>query len=304
MHANSNDRLAVTYAVLTVALWSTVATAFKLALRHVDVFQLLLISSLTATLCLYLILVFRGRRGTPWKQSRRTYLHALALGALIPFAYYLVLFGAYSLLPAQVAQALNYTWAIALMLLSVPLLQHRLTRSDVIGALISYSGVVLVCTGGTAISGGSLSTAGISLALISTVIWALYWIAKTRDPLEPVVSLFLSFLFGLPWVAAACLFLSDLRSINASGAAASVYVGLVEMGFSYVFWLMALRHASRAARISTLVFLSPFLSLVLIRYVLSEAIALTTIGGLILVVAGLLIQKLFETAARRVPNPA
>ncbi|MEM7020116.1 MAG: DMT family transporter, partial [Pseudomonadota bacterium] len=156
-----NTRAAYIYAISAVLLWSTVATAFKVSLRYLDVPQLLFISSLTATLCLFAILCVQGKLRTIFEQSRAVYSRALLLGLLNPFAYYLILFKAYDLLPAQVAQPVNYTWAIMLMLLSVPLLSQRLNGMDILAALISYGGVVVICTVGPGLSGESLSILGI-----------------------------------------------------------------------------------------------------------------------------------------------
>ncbi len=48
----SNDRRALLYALSAVVFWSTVATAFKIALRYLDVFQLLLVASTTSAVLL------------------------------------------------------------------------------------------------------------------------------------------------------------------------------------------------------------------------------------------------------------
>ena len=137
----SRQHKAYLFALSAVLLWSTVATAFKISLRHLDVFQLLLVASVMATLCLLLIVLVTGRIRLLANQGIRDYLRLACLGILNPFCYYLVLFKAYDLLPAQVAQALNYTWAITLMLLSVPILKHRITRFDYIATVICYTGV-------------------------------------------------------------------------------------------------------------------------------------------------------------------
>ena len=51
----------------------------------------------------------------------------------------------------------------------------------------------------------------ILLSLVSTVIWALYWIGNARSPLEPVLGLFCNFAAGLPLVlAATCIVKSQL----------------------------------------------------------------------------------------------
>ncbi len=283
-----DDRLAVLFALLAVALWSTVATAFKISLRHLDVPQLLLVATFTATACLYLVLAFTRRATLPWQQTRDAWRRAFLLGLLNPLAYYLILFQAYALLPAQVAQALNYTWAIALMLLSVPLLGATLRGGDLLAAVVCYGGAVVICLGRGDVAGG-IDPLGVALG--STVIWAGYWIGKAGDPLDPVLSLFLSFLCSCPCVVVAWWLLSGNGHFPASGLWGGLYVGVFEMGVTYVFWLLALRRASTPGRVSTLIYLSPFLSLWFIHYTLGEAIARTTLMGLTLIIAGLLLQQ-------------
>ena len=286
----TNQHKAYLFALSAVLLWSTVATAFKISLGYLDVFQLLLVASVTATLCLLLVVLVTGRMKFLADVGARDYLRLAGLGILNPFCYYLVLFRAYDLLPAQVAQALNYTWAITLMLLSVPVLKHRITRFDCMATVTCYSGVLVICFSGGQFPAGELSTMGIFLALGSTVIWAFYWLLKTKDHVEPVTGLFISFLFSIPFIAAACWLLSDPISLGLSGVMAGIYVGLFEMGVTYILWLAALRLSAATAKVSTLIFLSPFLSLIFISRILGEAIAVTTIMGLGLIVGGLLVQ--------------
>ncbi len=285
-----DDRFALLLALAAALLWSTVATAFKLSLRYLDVVQLLLLASVVSSICLYLILLGRGMGAAPWRRTRRDYLRCALLGLLNPFSYYLVLFQSYHLLPAQIAQAVNYTWAITLTLLSVPLLKHRIHRREWTALIISYAGVVIVCLGRGGVPSGSLSMTGIALALGSTVLWALYWIGKAGDPLDPVVSLFLSFLFSLPFTAALCMTVSSLPHWSL-GWVGAMYTGLFEMGVTYVLWLGALRCASSPARVSNVIFLSPFVSLVFIHYLVGEQIPAATVGGLGLIVGGLLMQR-------------
>jgi len=285
-----NQTKAYAYALTTVLLWSTVASAFKLSLRHVDHFQLLLYASAVSILVLSVILVAQGRWRLVWSYSGRQYAQSLALGLLNPFLYYLVLFKAYDLLPAQEAQPLNYTWALTLAFLSVPLLGQRLALRDVLAGLVSYSGVVVISVRGD-VSGLHFSDPlGVALALGSTVIWALYWIYNAKDKRDPVAGLWLNFVFGFPFVVAACWLFSDLWVASLPGLLGAAYVGTFEMGVTFGCWLMALRLAASAAQVGYLIFISPFLSLVFISLLVGEVIRLTTFAGLGLIVAGLVVQ--------------
>ncbi len=278
------------YAILAVFLWSTAATAFKLSLRVLDPIQLLFYAVLTSAIALGIILIAQGKGSAVFLCTRRQYLQSLGLGVLNPCAYYLVLLRAYDLLPAQEAQPLNYTWAIALALLSIPLLNQKLTAWDVVGGAVSYAGVFVISTRGDVMGVRFSNPLGVALALFSSVLWALYWIFNKRDARDPVVGLFLNFVFALPVVFAICVAFSDVRA-DLLGVCGAVYVGLFEMGIAFVLWLSAMKRADRAARIGNLIFLSPFLSLVFIHFLVGEDILPSTYIGLTLIIAGLIVQQ-------------
>ena len=291
------QNLAYVYAISAVLLWSTVASAFKISLRHLDVWQLLFVSSLAACICLLCILLFQKKQSLLFELNRNDLVRLLAFGLLNPFCYYLILLKAYDLLPAQVALALNYTWAITLMLLSIPILKHKVTPQDLLATVICYSGIVVICFGNNRSAGEALSYAGVALALLSTLIWALYWLCKTKDKVDAVAGLFVSFAFSLPFIAIACFVFSDYSSINTAGILGGIYLGVFEMGISFVFWLLAMQHTSSTAKISTFIFLSPFLSLFMIQTIVGEIIADTTVYGLILIICGLFIQGKWQRAS-------
>jgi drug/metabolite transporter (DMT)-like permease len=293
-----DQRRAYLCALGAVLLWSTVASAFKLSLRYVDYAQLLLYSSLTAIVVLGAVLLATRRLGEVLNCTRAECAKSAALGFLNPFLYYAVLFKAYDLLPAQVAQPLNYTWAIALALLSIPILKQRIGAREIGGGLVSYAGVIVISTRGDILSLSFADPLGVGLALGSTVVWALYWIYNTKDRRDPAVRLFLNFVFGLPFVLAYCLVVSDVRVTSAAGLAGAVYVGVVEMGIAFVLWLSALRLSENTAKVGNLIFISPFVSLFFIRALVGEEILRATVVGLVLVVAGIVLQRV------RRPEPA
>jgi len=231
-------------------------------------------------------------------------VHASAVHALgaprvpAPFLYYLVLFKAYDLLPAQIAQPLNYTWGIVLPLLSIPLLKQRIAAREIVAGLICYAGVVVISTRGNLLGMRFAEPLGVALALGSTIVWALYWIGSTRDERDPVLGLFLTFVFALPFSLGACLVLSDVRVASVAGLVGAAYVGVIEMGTAFILWLMALRLSANTAKVGNLIFISPFLSLVLIHVVVGERILVSTVFGLALIVGGLLVQGLGKGARR------
>ncbi|MFC4258250.1 DMT family transporter [Marinobacter lacisalsi] len=286
-----NQRLAMLSGLGAVLLWSTVATAFKLTLGYYTPLQMLLMACLTSIGVLALILSVQGRLAGVFRLSRRQYLQSLALGLINPFLYYLLLFGAFDRLPAQEAQPINYTWALVLAYLSVPFLGHTLRVTDILAGLVCYGGVVVIATRGNLSDLSFSDPVGVALAIASTLVWASYWILATRDRREPVAGLLLNFLFGLPFIFAITWWQDGLPPLASAGFAGSLYVGTFEMGLAFVLWSRAMKLATNTARVSNLIFISPFLSLVFIYLILGEVILASTWVGLILIVAGLWVQQ-------------
>lgn len=289
-----NQRKATVLALVAVGLWSTVAVAFKLSLRHLAPLQLVAYATLFATLVLVFRVGTQRRLNELWPRFRQQPQLFLLLGLLNPFIYYLILFQAYDLLPAQQAQTINYTWAITLGLLSIPFLNRPYGRRDGLGALLGYAGVVIIATRGDVLSLNIDSPIGVALALLSTLVWAAYWILNTRMDADPLLGLSICFLCGLPFTLGACAVFSEIGTVNLYGLLGAAYVGLFEMGITFVIWLVALKTAANIARISNLIFLSPFLSLVLISIVLDETIVPATFVGLALILSGTLVQQLWR----------
>ena len=285
------------FAILAVLCWSTSPTAFKLGLRFQDSYQLLTGASITSFLVLGLILL-PGRRFMNLSGfSLRDFGFSALMGLLNPLAYYLILFKAYSFLPAQVAQPLNMIWPIVLVLISIPLLRQKIGWKSIGAMILSFSGVVLVSIQGGTAGKVPQNRLGIFLALSTSLIWAVYWIYNARDKKDPVVRLFLNFLFGSVYLVLGGLFRGELFASTVEAWYTVLYIGIFEMGVTFVLWITAMQYAPTTDRISNLVYMAPFLNLVWVRLVLREEIFLTTVYGIILLVAGILIQNMIRRHA-------
>ncbi|MCB1699574.1 MAG: DMT family transporter [Halioglobus sp.] len=287
----NTDRQALMYGLAAVLFWSTVATAFKLALRELDVLQLLAYSVCFSALALLLINWWQGRLALLREYASATPAYFLVMGLVNPVIYYLVLLHCYDLLPAQQAQAINYTWAITLALLAVPILGHKLNRRDVLALVMGYSGVLIIATRGQVLQLRFDSLAGVGLALLSTLIWAGYWLASTRNQRDPVACLCINFLVAAPVALALCALFSNLALPGWQGLAGAAYVGLFEMGVTFALWSTALRLSSGVSRVGNLIFLAPLVSLVFIATILGEPIHPATLVGLALIIPGVLLQQ-------------
>tara|TARA_B100001063_G_scaffold247154_1_gene290643 strand:- start:2511 stop:3392 length:882 start_codon:yes stop_codon:yes gene_type:complete len=286
-----NEHRAFKLGLSAVMLWSTVATAFSISLRYLTPLQLVALASAVSWCFLSLRLLQPARWQALRATAMRDRLFGLAMGWLNPALYYLVLFAAYDRLPAQEAMAINYSWGITLALIAAPLLGQKLSLYSLLTSGISYFGIVVIATRGEPEALNFAQPEGVALALLSTLIWSLYWVINARKEIDPEVQLFLNFTGALPLLAALVWYQGAAAPVSWQGWAGAVYVGLFEMGFAFVLWMGAMQATRSTIRISSLIFLSPPVSLLFIWLIAGEALRPYTLVGLLLILLGLWLQR-------------
>lgn len=279
------------YALCSVVLWSTVATAFKLGLQTLSPLYLILTASVFSLLTFFVVILIQGKLKELFNVSISGLGKSALLGALNPFGYYLILFQAYSLLPAQVAQPLNMIWPVTLALLSAPLLKQKITVRNIIAILVSFVGVVFISSQGSLAGMANTNLTGALLAVGSSIIWAIFWILSVLDKRDEIFKLFWNFAFGLLYLILTAFLFTDFRLPNTKGLPSAIYVGLFELGITYILWMKAMQLSENNAKTGNLIFLSPFLSLVFIHFILGETIFYTTFIGLAFIIAGIWYQQ-------------
>jgi len=287
-----NQKKAYLYAGLTILCWSTVATAFKFGLRYQSPLQMVSGASILAFGILALALIISGKWRQVFQASRKQYLTSAVLGFMNPFSYYLILFYAYSQLPAQVAQPVNMIWPVVMVLLSVPLLRQKLHFSGIAGTLISFTGVFLISSQGAGKGFHLQQIPGILLCLASSIIWSLYWIWNVRDSRDELIKLFMNFFFALIYIEIFAFIKSPILPSGRDAWFWAAWAGIFEMGIAFIFWLKALQFSERTDKISNLIYISPFISLLFIHYFIGEPVYITTLTGLFLIISGILVQNM------------
>ena len=280
------------YTISAVLFWSTVATAFKLTLKGMNHLQLLFYSSLASTFVLFVIVFIQDKDELKKLFKLKYFWKNILLGIINPFLYYLVLFKAYSLIPAQEAQPLNYTWPIAIAIFSAVFLKQKLTAKILIGMLISFFGVLIIVTHGNIFSFKFHNIFGASLALGSSIIWASFWTLNLSDKRKNAIKLLSAFIFGTIIIFFYLFFFDTFILSNYKYLLGSTYVGFFEMGITFFLWMKGLQLSNNKAKTSTLAYLSPFISLIFIGLVLGEKILTSSILGLVFIVGGIVFQHI------------
>lgn len=289
----NRTRQSYIYAGIAVLFWSTVPTVFKICLNELGILQMLTLASLISAAALFLLIVSQKKIYLITKSSPRDFLNSAILGLVNPVMYYMLLLNGYKLLPAQVAQPLNMIWPIILVFLSIPILGQTIKRKSFIALFISFAGVYVISSQGDLFHPGHSDIKGILFVTGSAFFWASFFIMNVRDKRDEAVKLFLNFFFGSIYLVTALLISGNLilSEFSLKGVVSAVYIGIFEMGITFFFWLKALQMAESTDKVSNLVYLAPFLSLIPVHFILHEPVYYTTPAGLLLIISGIMIQN-------------
>lgn len=288
----NNSKKSYLLALLTAVLWSTAASAFKIGLQFSKPPMLLFVSSFISLIFFLCLIYFKNLNFKDiFKISNLS--KSMLAGLLNPFLYYLILFKAYSLLPAQIAQPLNYTWVLVVTVLMSVFLKKKINKIGLTGLLISFTGVILISMQNKIPGLGNISFLGVILALSSSVFWGVYWLINIFDKRNDLEKLFLNFLFGTIYIFIYILFFDQLK-FSMGGILSGIYVGLLEMGLTFYIWLNALKFSTDITKTGAIIYISPFLSFIFITLILKEPLNFIPIAGLFLINFGIIFQNYFH----------
>jgi len=288
-----DQKKAYILAAFAVLFWSTAPTAFKLTLKYITPIEMLFYSSLTAALALLAILIFQKKTTQIFSISKKELFFSAFLGFMNPFFYYLILFKAYTLLPAQLAQPLNFVWPVMIVLLSIPILKQKIPIKNLLAIFISFFGVILISTKGKLFSLEIDEPFGVLLALSSSIVWALFFILNVKNKNDELIRLFLSFSFGCIYTF--IIALPKFAHPNIFALLGAVYIGLFEMGITFFIWIKALKYSATTAQVNNLIYITPFLSFVFVSIFLKEKILTTSIIGVSCIILGIILQNRSRT---------
>ncbi|PLX12977.1 MAG: EamA family transporter [Marinilabiliales bacterium] len=280
-------------ALVAIFFWSTMSSAFKISLRYIQFDLLLFWSAIFGIVALTIILLSNKEINLNKQFNKKSIVRSAVMGFFNPFLYYIVLLKAYSLLEAQVAGILNYTWPIVLVILSVPFLKQKIPLYSFVALFISFIGIIVIGTDGSPLNFEFNEPWGVFLALLSSLFWAIYWILNLKDKdRKSEEKIFLNLLIGFIYVAIYLISTGVKITIPSWQALlGSAYIGMFELSISFVIWLNALKYSSNTAKVSNLVYLSPFVALFWIRLTVGEEIHLYTVIGLVFIIGGIFLQQ-------------
>ncbi|MGJ8617325.1 MAG: DMT family transporter [Sulfitobacter sp.] len=233
------------------------------------------------------LLIWMRLRGSSFHVPREAWLAGIVAGLLFALEF-TCLFLALDITTVSRASVIFYSMPVWLALIAHFVLPgEHLTRLKSVGLVLAMGGVALALSDR---SGGQVSWAGDLMALTSALCWAGIVLCVRITPLSrvpPAQQLIFQVAVSAPiLLLLAPLFgplIRDLAPIHLWAMLFQI-VAVASLGFLVWFWLMTIYPASSVASFS---FLSPVFSVLLGWILLSEDVAPSVWGALVLVASGI-----------------
>lgn len=278
------------FVLLATFLWGSMAAVGKLLLTDLDSLQVLLFTNLFAFLGLLVIVLFQRKKTIILTYTKQDYFTFAWTGFLGVFLYPFFFFSALKLLPAQEAFAVNYLWPIMVVVFAIFILKEKITMKKILGIIFSFFGVVIIITKGDFSILKFSSIIGILLAVAGAIVYGLFSIIGKRQNYDKFISMMFFYFFSVFYALIAVLIFSEIPYISVYQLLGLIWLGFFTSGLGVAFWFLALKHGD-TIKISSIIFITPFFSLVYIYFLVGEKILISSFVGLVVIVIGILIQS-------------
>lgn len=279
---SSRQQRAVIFLIIVAILWSTGGFLIKFVN-----WNSMAIAGTRSAIAAMVMLAFRRKMDFNWSFAQ--------LGGAVCYAATVILFvAANKLTTAANAILLQYTGPIYVAVFSYWFLKERITKLDLAAIAATVGGMVLFFLDSLSKGGfwGNITAILSGMAFAGTVLF----LRKQKDS-SPLESCFLgnilSFLIGLPFVFHA--------PPNATGWLGLIFLGVFQLGFSYILYAEAIKHVTAIEGILIPV-LEPILNPIWVFLLLNERPGRWAITGGFIVLTSVTARCL--SAVKKTGDPA
>ena len=277
------------YAFGAIGFWGTTATVSKLLLHSYTTIQVLALASSIAALFLLAVNALKGNLKKLRSYQPRDFLITSGVGLLGTFGYEMMLYMGIDRMFASQALIINYLWPMMAVVVSCILLKEKMTVRKVIAVIMSFVGVMIVTSNGSLSGFAGSSLEGALCCVLAAVFYGTFVACNKRLSYDPMVSMMIY--YGQSAVIAfTCVLLSgQIPAVNGMQLLGFVWIGVFCHAIGYVSWALAMKYGD-TAKVANLAYITPFLAMVIAHFVLGDPITVWSVGGLIVIIAGIFLQ--------------
>lgn len=271
------------YALACVLIWSFILIVSRLGQAGMDSFQFLFWSNLISAISVVIVAL-----GSDYKVSklfilpRNTIKKVFILGFL-DCLFYLLLYYGYSIENGIAVLVIQYSWPLIIILLSVVLLKEKLAGRQIVGIIIGFIAVIITFTKGQITQLHVENPTALLLVFSGAFCFALMSVFSRQYSIDPYISTVWLFIFSTLTSLVLLLLFSEVQLPSKAAFWPTLINGILINGVSYILWFKAM-NTGHSAKIASVVFLSPVLSVLWLVLILSDPFEIAYIIGVLLVI--------------------
>ncbi|UCB58723.1 MAG: DMT family transporter [Thermoplasmatales archaeon] len=284
------NKISYLYISLTVLFWGSTAAVGKLLLTNLNNFQLLFFISLFGTISLFIIVLIQKKIEIIKTYNLRNYCYFALMGFIGVFLYHALLFAGLSVAPASEVFIVNYTWPIWVVVFAVIIMKEKLNINKILAIIICFIGVYVVVTHGDFFNFSGININGDLFALAGAISYGLFSVMGQRYNYEVFTSMMFYFGFSFIYTLIFTVAFSTIPIVTSYEIIGLIWMGVFATGLAFAVWFLAIKHGD-IIEMSNIVFITPFISLIYIYFLLGEEILLFSVIGLIIIILGIFLNN-------------
>lgn len=197
----------------------------------------------------------------------------------------------------QYTSASNTGWIIGIVpvimaILGFTFFNERMRSIQILGAVIAFSGLLILISNGNIKSINFISNYGDLLVLGSAFTWSIYSffgrkVTLSYPPSLTILYLFLTMLVILSPVTLSSEFFHRIYLLSVIDWSALIFLGVFCAGIAYVLWAEAMSELP-ASQVGAFLYIEPFVTVFTAWLLLNENITLLMIASGIVIIIGVI----------------
>ena len=271
------------YALMCVLIWSFIPIVSRFGQNGLDSFQFLFWSNLISAMSVILVALIAGYKPTKLFILPRDILLKVFLLGFLDCLFYLLLYYGYAIENGIAVLVIQYSWPLIIILLSVFLLKDKLAGRQIVGVIIGFIAVIITFTKGHITQLQVEDPVALLFVFSGAFCFALMSVFSRQYSIDPYISTVWLFIFSTLTSLVLLLSFSELQLPSKAAFWPTVINGVLINGVSYILWFKAM-NTGHSAKIASIVFLSPVLSVLWLVVILSDPFEIAYIIGVLLVI--------------------
>nr|ELR5168211.1 DMT family transporter [Providencia rettgeri] len=271
------------YALACVLIWSFIPIVSRLGQAGMDSFQFLFWSNLISAISVVIVALGSGYKVSKLFILPRNTIKKVFILGFLDCLFYLLLYYGYSIENGIAVLVIQYSWPLIIILLSVVLLKDKLAGRQIVGIIIGFIAVIITFTKGQITQLHVENPTALLLVFSGAFCFALMSVFSRQYSIDPYISTVWLFIFSTLTSLVLLLLFSEVQLPSKAAFWPTLINGILINGVSYILWFKTM-NTGHSAKIASVVFLSPVLSVLWLVLILSDPFEIAYIIGVLLVI--------------------